>query len=207
MTIAQLWRRAFLERRPSLSLGLFRLAEAFTVGCHMVPSFCQMEENYLSTAFKTQNTSFFPPWILRSVERSPDWLIWAMVWIFAVSLTTFTLGLSSQASGLLLTLSCYYFYALNHYHIGTLSFDILLVTLVLMCVTNFPGDVLSLDSLRRGKDRPYRRLRPYVIQRLLQLQLAWIFWYTALSKTHFVPPGAPLRGNWLTENPYAILMH
>jgi predicted DCC family thiol-disulfide oxidoreductase YuxK len=99
-----------------------------------------------------------------------------------------------------MTLSCYYFYALNNYHIGTLSFDILLVTLFLMCVSNVHGDFLSLDSLRRGSPRTYNRLRPYFLQRLLQLQLAWSFWYTALAK---ISAG----GNWLTDKPYYYLMH
>jgi predicted DCC family thiol-disulfide oxidoreductase YuxK len=99
-----------------------------------------------------------------------------------------------------MTLSCYYFYALNNYHIGTLSFDILLVTLFLMCVTGYHGDFLSLDSLRRGDVRSYKRLRPFFLQRLLQLQLAWTFWYTALSK---ITAG----GNWITGNPYYALMH
>jgi predicted DCC family thiol-disulfide oxidoreductase YuxK len=200
MSPAQLWHRAFLEKRPSLSLGLFRVAVAFTVGCHMIPSFFHMEDNYLSTAFKTKNFSFFPIWILRLVERSPDGVVWTFVLLFYVSLATFALGLFSQASCILMTLSCYYFYALNNYHIGTLSFDILLVTLFLMCVTNAHGDFLSLDSLRRGKDGMHKRLRPYCLQRLLQLQLAWTFWYTALSK---ISAG----GNWLTDNPYYYLMH
>ncbi len=200
MTLAQLWHRAFLERRPSLSLGLFRLAVAWTVGCHMIPSFFHMADNYLSSAFKTKNTSFFPIGILQLVERSPDGLVWVFVILFFISLTTFTLGLFSQVSCILLTLTCYYFYALNNYHIGTLSFDILLVTLALMCVTGYHGDFLSLDSLRRGKPKPYRRLRPFFIQRLLQLQIAWTFWYTALHK---ITAG----GNWLTDNPYYYLMH
>ena len=200
MTFTQLWHRAFLEKRPSLSLGLFRLAVAWTVGCHMIPSFFHMADNYLSTACKTQNYAFFPIEILRQVERSPDWLVWAFVALFCVSLASFTLGLFSQASCMLMTLSCYYFYALNNYHIGTLSFDILLVTLFLMCVTNYHGDFLSLDSLRRGKEASYKRLQPYFIQRLLQLQLAWTFWYTALSKI-------TASGNWLTDNPYYSLMH
>ena len=200
MSVAQLWHRAFLDRRPSVSLGLFRLAVAWTVGCHMIPSFFQMADNYLSTAFKTQNTNFFPPGILRLVAASPDWVVWAFTALFVASLAAFTIGLWSQLSCLLMTLACYYFYALNNYHIGTLSFDILLVTLVLMCVTNFHADFLSLDSLRRGKDGAHRRLRPFFLQRLLQLQLAWTFWYTALSK---VTAG----GNWLTGNPYYALMH
>ena len=200
MTLTRWWHRTFLVKRPSASLGLFRLAVAFTVGCHMIPSFFQMSDNYLATAFKTQNHFFFPAWILQLVARSPDGVVWAFVWLFGVFLTTFALGLFSQVSCLLMTLSCYYFYALNNYHIGTLSFDILLVTLALMCVTGYHGDFLSLDSLRRGKDRTYQRLRPFFVQRLLQCQIAWTFWYTALSK---VTDG----GNWLTGNPYYNLMH
>ncbi len=200
MSLLRLWHQWFLERRPSPSLGLFRLAVAWTVGAHVVPSFFEMEDNYLSTAFKTKNFNFFPVRLLELVERSPDWVVWSFVALFGVSLTTFTLGLSTQASCILMTLSCYYFYALNNLHIGTLSFDILLVTLFLMCVTSYHGDFLSLDSLRRGKPYPYKRRRPIFLQRLLQLQLAWTFWYTALSK---VTAG----GNWLTGNPYHVLMH
>lgn len=199
MTISQLWHHAFLDRRPSLSLGLFRLAVAFTVGAHMIPSLFHMDDNYLATAFKTHNYSFFPVETLQLVAQSPDWVVWAFMWFFLISLTTFALGLFSQVSCVLMTLSCYYFYALNNYHIGTLSFDILLVTLFLMCVTNYHGDFLSLDSLRRGDVRSYKRLRPVFLQRLLQLQLAWTFWYTALSKI-------TARGNWITDNPYYYLM-
>lgn len=193
------WHRAFLDFRPSTSLGLFRLAVAFTVGAHMIPYFFQMADNYLSTAFKTQNGSFFPEWMLRLAAASPDWIVWAWVGIFLVSLATFTIGLWSQASCIVLTLSCYYFYAINNYHIGTLSFDILLVTLVLMCVTGFHGDFLSLDSLRRGNIRAYKRPRPYFIQRLLQVQLAVTYWHTVLNKLS-------AGGNWLTDNPYYHLM-
>lgn len=198
--IRALWHRAFLEKRPSTSLGLFRLAVAFTVGAHMIPSFFHMDDNYLATAFKTKNFSFFPVGILRLVEQSPDALVWAMVWLFCVSLVLFIKGCYSQLSCIVMTLSCYYFYALNDYHIGTLSFDILLVTLFLMCVTNYHGDFLSMDSLRRGDVRSYKRMRPVFLQRLLQLQLAWTFWGTALSK---VTAG----GNWLSGNPYYALMH
>jgi len=200
MTFAQVWHRAFLEKRPSTSLGLFRFAVAFTVGAHMIPSFFHMDDNYLATAFKTQNYSFFPVWTLRLVAQSPDWVVWVFTILFFASLTTFTLGLSSQASCILMTMTCYYFYALNNVHIGTLSFDILLVTLFLMCVSNYHGDFLSLDSLRRGDVRAYKRPRPIAIQRLLQLQLAWTFWYTALSK---ISAG----GNWITDNPHYYLMH
>ena len=207
--ISRLWHRAFLETRPSLSLGLFRLAVAWTVGAHMIPSFFHMDENYLSTAFKTQNYSFFPVPILQMVAASPDWVVWLCVAIFLVALITLTLGLFFQLSCIVMTIGCYYFYALNANHIGTLSFDILLVTLFLMCVTSYPGDFLSLDSLRRGKPGTYKRARPYFIQRLLQLQLVWTFWFTALSKTHWLldPAKARLVGNWLTDNPYYYLMH
>lgn len=199
MTLTQVWHRTFLDKRPSLSLGLFRLAVAFTVGAHMIPSFFHMDENFLSTAFKTKNFNFFTIGILQLVERSPDGVVWLFLVLFYASLTTFALGFYSQLSCILMTLSCYYFYALNNFQIGTLSFDILLVTLFLLCVTNYHGDFLSLDSLRRGKEGTYKRLKPYFIQRLLQLQVAWTFWYTALSK---ITAG----GNWLTDNPYYYLM-
>jgi predicted DCC family thiol-disulfide oxidoreductase YuxK len=205
--LARWWHQAFLAPRPSISLGLFRLAVAFTVGAHVLPSFCHMEDNYLSTAFKTNNFSFFPVGLLRLVETSPDGLVWAFAALFVGSLATFALGLYAQLSGILLTVACYYFYALNALHIGTLSWDILLVTLVLMCVTGYHGDALSLDSLRRGDARAWRRRRPFFVQRLLQLQLAVTFWQTALNKTHFAPEGADLIGNWLTDNPYFYLMH
>lgn len=199
MTLSRIWHRAFLERRPSVSLGLFRLAVAFTVGAHMIPSFFEMEDNYLATAFRTQNHSFFPPWILNAVNGHPDWVVWAWTGVFFVSWTAFALGLFSQLSCLVMTAACYYFYARNDYHIGTLSFDILLVTLFLMCVTGSHGDFLSLDSIRRGKDGAHHRLRPIAIQRLLQLQLALTFLFTGLSK---ITAG----GNWLRQNPYHYLM-
>ncbi len=193
------WHHAFLEKRPSVSMGFFRLAVAFTVGAHMIPSFFHMEDNYLPTAFKEKNVFFFPTVILQLVDRSPEWLIWAFVALFFVSLAGFALGFFSQLSCILLNLSCYYFDALNSTHIGTLSFDILLVTMFLMCLTGYHGDFLSLDSLRRGKDGLHRR-RAFFIQRLLQLQLAWTFWYTALCK---ITAG----GNWITGNPYYNLMN
>ena len=197
---SQLWHKAFLERRPTISLGLFRLAMAFTVGAHILPSFLHLDENFLSTALKAKNPSFFPIWFLQLVDRSPDWLVIAWVVIFCLSLATFTLGLFSQASGIVMTLACYYFYALNDFQIGTLSFDILLVTLFLMCITNHHGDFLSLDSLRRGKANWYKRMRPFFVQRLLQIQLAATYWCTALHK---ITAG----GNWLTDNPYYYLMN
>jgi predicted DCC family thiol-disulfide oxidoreductase YuxK len=194
------WSRAFLDARPSLSLGLFRVAVAFTVGAHMIPSLLHLDENYLSTAFKTQNTSFFPASLLALAGRSPDGLVIGMAAVFAGALAAFGLGWCTQASAIVLTLACYFFYAVNNFHIGTLSFDILLVTLVLLCLTAYPGDFLSVDSLRRGKPYPYKRRRPIFLQRLLQLQLVITFWHTALNK---VAGG----GNWLTDNPYYFLMH
>lgn len=208
MMLKQLWRRAFLDARPSLSLGLFRVAVAWTVAAHMIPSFFHMDENFLSTAFKTQNYSFFPVPVLRLVAASPDWMVWLWAAVFLIALMAFALGLFSQISCIAMTAACYYFYALNNFQIGTLSFDILLVTLFLMCVTSYPGDFLSIDSLRRGKPAAYKRARPFFIQRLLQLQLAWTFWFTALSKTHWLhDPRTHMIGNWFTDNPYYYLMH
>jgi len=200
MSFARLWHRAFLEERPSISLSLFRVAVAFTVGAHMIPSFLHLEDNYFATAFKEKNLSFFPIDILRWVEGSPDWVVVAFVWLFGFALATFTVGLFTQISAVVMTLSCYYFYALNSAHIGTLSFDILLVTLFLVCVTPYLGDALSLDSVRRGDPAPYARFRPIFLQRLLQLQLALTFWHTALQK---ITAG----GNWLSGNPWYALMH
>lgn len=199
LVLARLWHRAFLERRPSLSLGLFRFAVAWTVGCHILPSFFHLDENFLSTAFKTHNFSFFPVPVLQLVAQSPDWLVRSWAALFLASLAAFTLGCWSQISCLTMTLCCYYFYALNSFQIGTLSFDILLVTLVLMCVTDYHSDFLSFDGLARGKAASYKRMRPFFVQRLLQLQLASTFWYTALNK---ITAG----GNWLTGHPYWSLM-
>jgi len=200
LPVTQLWHQAFLVERPSISLSLFRIAVAITVGCHMIPSFLQLEDNYLSTAFKEKNASFFPLWTLRLVEQSPDWLVVAFVALFAVSWGGFLIGFRSQLSCLLMTLACYYFYALNSLHIGTLSFDILLVTLSLMWVIGYHGDAFSVDSVLRGDALAYQRPRPFFVQRLLQLQIVWTFWYTALSKV-------TASGNWLTDNPYYYLMH
>ena len=197
--LRELWRRWFLDERPSVSLALFRIAVALTVGCHMIPSFFHMADNYLPTAFKETNPSFFPMWALRLVERSPSSVVWGFVWLFGVSWLSFLVGFHAQASCALLTLACYYFYALNSLHIGTLSFDILLVTLSLMWVTGYHGDWFSIDSVRRGRSIDEQPNRPFFVQRLLQLQIAWTFWYTALSKMS-------AHGNWLTDKPYYYLM-
>jgi hypothetical protein len=200
LPVTKWWDHAFLQRRPSLGLGLFRFAVAFTVAAHVIPSLLQMEDNYLSTAFKTRNHSFFPVWILRLVAQNPDWTVWTFVALFLCSLGTFTLGLYTQVSCILMTLSCYYFYALNALHIGTLSFDILLVTLVLMAITNYHGDAFSLDALRRADSESYKKTRPFFIQRLLQLQIASTYFYTALCKF-------TAGGNWITGNPIYFLLN
>ncbi len=200
MKLRAWWSRLFLEERPSVSLSLFRIAVAITVGCHMIPSLLELSDNYLpATAFKELNPSFFPLWALRLVQASPAWVVFACVGLFALAWCCFFIGLRAQLSCLVMTASCYYFYALNSLHIGTLSFDILLVTLSLMWVTNYHGDWLSVDSVLRGDPAGYTRLRPFFIQRLLQLQIAWTFWYTALRKI-------TIDGNWLTDNPYYYLM-
>ena len=193
------WHRMFLQERPSLSLGFFRVAVAVTVGAHMLPALLRLDEQFLSTAFMTQNSSFFPEAVLRWAAAWPDAWIVAFAVLFCLSLAGFTLGLFTQASCLLMTLCCYAFYARNTFYIGTLSFDILLVTLFLMCVSAYPGDALSLDALRRGDARAWRRRRPFFLQRLLQLQLAGTYWHTALNKF-------TAGGNWLTGNPWFNLM-
>ena len=99
-----------------------------------------------------------------------------------------------------MTLSCYYFYALNSLHIGTLSFDILLVTLALMCVTPYHGDALSVDAGRSTRRWIVVRPRPFFVQRLLQLQMSATYFYTALRKI-------TLDGNWLTGNPIYYLLN
>jgi len=99
-----------------------------------------------------------------------------------------------------MVLSCYYFYALNAYHVGTLSWDILLVTLFLMCMTPYHGDYFSVDALRRRDAEAYKRPRPYFLQRLLQLQVGFTFFYTAFYKT-------TAQGNWITANPIYYIMN
>jgi predicted DCC family thiol-disulfide oxidoreductase YuxK len=195
-----LWSRLFLAERPSIGLSLFRFAVAFTTGAHILPTLLHLDDNYLSTAFKETNLSFFTPGVIALVAQSPDALVVTMAALFMVSLLCFAAGLFSQSACLVMTACCYYFYALNSLHIGTLSFDILLVTLVLMCVTGYHGDTFSLDALRRGDPDAYHRKRPFFIQRLLQFQIASTFFYTGLCKW------AP-NGNWLTENPVYTLLN
>ncbi len=194
------WETWFLEERPSLSVSLFRMALAAAVGLHVFPTLLQMRDNYLGSAFREYNPSFFPIPVLIWADKSPDWLIWAAAWLFALSWLAFFLGLWTQKSGILMTLCAYYFYARNSLHIGTLSWDIMLVTVFLMLVTAYPGDSFSLDSVLKGDPDCFRRRRPFFLQRLLQLQIASTYFYTGLCKWTG-------EGNWLTQNPYYYLMH
>ena len=196
----RLWHKAFLEERPSVSLGFFRMAVAFTVGAHVVPTLLHLDDNYLSTAFKEKNVSFFPIGFLSLVDKSPDALVVFMTGLFLVSVVCFALGFLTQASCIVMTACCYYFYALNSLHIGTLSYDILLVTLFLMCVTPYPGDSLSLDAKRKRRSFFAAVGRPVFLQRLLQLQVASTFFYTGLSKI-------TAHGNWIGENPIYYLLN
>jgi len=196
----KLWYRLFLEERSSISLSLFRMAVAATTGLHVGPSLCHLGDNYYGTAFKTFNYNFFTPAVIELVQQSPEWLIVGFVWIFILSCLMLFVGFLSQFSCIVMTLSCYYFYALNAFAVGTLSWDILLVTLFLMCITSYHGDYFSLDCLFRKDVNAYRIKRPYFLQRLLQLQIAFTFFYTALYKT-------TAQGNWLTSNPIYYLMN
>jgi hypothetical protein len=198
-TIAQIWGRIFLEERSSISLGFFRIAAAVTVGTHVIPTLIPMADNYLAMAFKEKNAVFFPLWILELVEKSPDGIVRLMAILFCIFWFSFLLGFRAQGSCVLMTLTGYYFYALNSLHIGTLSWDILLVTLFLMGLTGYHGDHFSVDAWLRARRGTQPPNRPFFIQRLLQCQLAWTYFYTALCK---VTPG-----NWLTDNPYYYLMN
>jgi predicted DCC family thiol-disulfide oxidoreductase YuxK len=196
----KLWNRLFLEERPSFSLSLFRVAVAFTVGAHVVPSLMRMADNYYPGAFKEVNPVFFPEGVLAVVARSPVWLIDAMAALFMAAVTFFFFGLWSQLSCIVLTLTCYYFYALNSFHVGTLSWDILLVTMFLMCLTGYHGDYFSADCLRRADEFAYKKQRPFFIQRLLQMQVGFTYFYTALVKVY-------PEGNWITDNPIYSIMN
>lgn len=200
MNAAKLWHTFFLEERPSIGLAFFRIFVAWTVGLHVIPSFFHLDDNYLSTAFKSVNPIFFTEGFLQLVQKSPDWMVVGFVGFFLLTWFFFLIGLFTQISGILLAGCCYYFYALNDFHIGTLSWDILLVTLFLMCLTPYPGDYFSIDALRKKGDSPFFRRRPFFVQRLLQLQMAQTFFYTGLYKI-------TAEGNWLTANPLHILMN
>lgn len=197
--IASYWHRIFLIERASLNLSLFRLAVAFTVGSHVIPSLINLPETYYSTAYKSFNTHFFPLSVIEWVLQSPEWLITTMAIFFLCSWLSFFVGFFTQISTILMTLCCYYFYALNAFHVGTLSWDILLVTLFLMSLTSYPGDYFSIDALRKTKISVFQKRRPYFIQRLLQCQIGFTFFYTALYKV-------TAEGNWITDNPlYYVL--
>lgn len=183
-----------------MSLSLFRIAVALTVGLHIFPTFLQMGDNYLATAFREYNANFFPIAVLQRVDASPDWLVWAMAAEFSLSWAAFLVGFQTQTAGILMDVGCYYFYARNSLHIGTLSYDILLVLLFLVLVTPYAGDSFSLDMLLRGDPEPWKRRRPIFQQRLLQLQLGFTYFYTGLCKW-------TAEGNWLTDDPYYYLMH
>lgn len=198
-TLLNWWNRAFLIERSSISLSFFRIVIAWTIGAHVIGSLIEFEDNYSQWAFKEHNASFFPIWFLEMVSRSPEWLTYAMAGVFLISWFTFFIGLCCQASAIILGISCYFFYALNSLHIGTLSWDILLVTFSLMYVTNYHGDYFSIDGLIKGDPEAYRKPRPFFVQRLLQLQMAFTFLYTSLCKW-------TAEGNWTTGNPYYHLM-
>ena len=195
-----MWNRLFLTERPSISLSAFRIVVALTVGCVILPTFVPLEDTYLSTAFKTLNTNFFPVWFIDWVQASPDILVKIAVIFFCIVWFFFLIGLLSQISCIAVTALCYYFYALNDFAMATLSWDILLVTLFLMCLTPYHGDYFSLDCLVKADESAYKKERPYFLQRLLQIQVGFTFFYTALHKVTGV-------GNWITDNPIYYLMH
>lgn len=198
--MSNIWHRLFLCERPSMCLAAFRIAVALTVGAVILPTFVHLDDTYLSTAFKTFNPNFFPIGILEWISQSPDWVVKIFVGVFCLSWLMFLVGLFSQISCIVMVGACYYFYALNAFAMGTLTWDILLVTLFLMCITNYHGDYFSLDALRRGDENAYRKCRPYFLQRLFQLQIGFTFFYTALNKV-------TSEGNWLSGNPIYALMN
>ncbi|MEK9144165.1 MAG: DCC1-like thiol-disulfide oxidoreductase family protein [Elusimicrobiota bacterium] len=194
------WDVLFLESRPSISLSLFRMAVAATVGLHVLPTFLEMGDNYLSTAFREYNPSFFPVPFLEWTAGNPDWAVWAMAGVFTASLFFFFIGFLTPLSGAVLYAGSYYFYARNSLHIGTLSWDMFLAVFFLVFWCPYLGDSFSVDSLLRGDPEPWLKKRPFFIQRLLQMVLASFYFYTALWKCW---PG----GNWLGDHPFYYLMH
>ena len=190
----RLWNRLFLEERPAISLSLFRIIVALTVWSVVFPSLVHLEELYFHGSFREINGTFFPTWFWELVQKSPDGLVIAFAVLFHISVLTLFIGLFSQISCIAVTLCCYYFYALNAFHVSTLSWDILLVTMVMMCVTGYHGDYFSLDCLLRKDEKPWERRRPFFVQRLLQMQVGFTFFYTALYKV-------TAQGNWFTDNP------
>jgi predicted DCC family thiol-disulfide oxidoreductase YuxK len=199
MSVPKIWNHLFLEERPSIGLSFFRIFVALTTGLHVIPAFFAMQDNFAPTALKIHNFNLFDSKFLEAVAQSPEWLVGLFVWLFYIFWFSFLIGLRTQISCIGMTLCCYYFYALNCYHIGTLSWDILLVTLFLMCLTPYPGDYFSLDAIKRRDINAWQRPRPFFIQRLLQIQIALTYFYTAMYK---ISP----QGNWITGNPiYALV--
>ncbi len=190
----QLWNRLFLVERPAISLSVFRMVVALTVWSVVFPSLVHLEELYFQGSFREFNSNFFPVWFLEFVQKSPDGVVIAFAILFHVSVVTLFIGLFSQISCIAVTACCYYFYALNSFHVSTLTWDILMVTLVMMCVTGYHGDYFSLDCLLRRNEKPWERRRPFFVQRLLQMQIGFTFFYTALYKV-------TAQGNWFTGNP------
>src|SRR3954462_6547486 len=129
MSVNKMWNRLFLQERPSIGLSIFRIPVALTVGFHVIPSFFHLDDIYSSTALKTINGSFFTPGFLSLVQKSSDHAVLFFVGLFLMSWLFFLVGFYSQVSCIVMTVCCYYFYALNAFQIGTLSWDILLVTL------------------------------------------------------------------------------
>ncbi len=200
MSVVKYWHRSFLEERASIGLSFFRIFVALATGLHVIPAFFALPDNFSASALKLHDYSFFPLWTLRWVAQSPDWLIELFVKLFIIFWFGFLVGIRTQLCGIGMTLCCYYFYALNSFHIGTLSWDILLVTLFLMCITPYPGDYFSIDALNSKHRQPWARPRPYFIQRLLQIQIASTYFYTALHKITG-------EGDWLTGNPIHALVN
>jgi len=181
-------------------LSFFRIFAALTTGFYVLPTLCHLQDNYFHTAYKTYNFNFFTPGAIELVQKSPDSVVVLFVILFCLSWFFFLIGLFSQVSCILMTVCCYYFYALNYFALGTLTWDILLVTLFLMCVTNYHGDYFSVDSLRRSDTNAFQKRRPYFLQRCLQMQIAFTYFYTGLIKI-------TASGNWITGNPIYYLMN
>src|SRR6185295_12179212 len=115
--------RAFLEDRPSISLSMFRIAVALTTGFHVIPTLFNLKDNYFHTALKEFNSQFFTPEFIAFIQKSSDSTVLLFVVIFYVAWFFFLIGLGSQISCIIMTMTCYYFYALNCFHVGTLSWD------------------------------------------------------------------------------------
>jgi predicted DCC family thiol-disulfide oxidoreductase YuxK len=197
----KIWHQLFLMERPSIGLAFFRIFVALGVGAHLIPAFFHLPDTFFVTAFKTYNTQFFPIWFIEWVQQSPDGLVLVLVWVFLISWMMFLLGWFTQISGWVMMGCCYYFYALNTFALAeSLAWDILLVTLFLMICTPYPGDYFSIDCLRRQDQMAYRRQRPFFIQRLLQMQIGFVYFYTALYKV-------TAEGNWITDNPIYYLLN